>query len=151
MSKPEVYGGKFNQAGHIRRYIWETIRVAEAAPTVERIVVGAELSPKPQLTNNYILGGLADDQYQFKRQKKRLLRAATVRAQINTIHAPDNSRVVQPIDSLISFPPINPSRVINPHHDALVLTLCINDFDVHRVLLTLAARLTCCNYLHLGI
>ena len=38
------------------------------------------------------------------------------------------------IDSPISFLPINLSRVITPHHDALVLTLCINNFDVHRVL-----------------
>ena len=26
------------------------------------------------------------------------------------------------------------TRVITPHYDALVLTLCINNFDVHRVL-----------------
>ena len=63
-----------------------------------------------------------------------MLRAATVRARINTIHASDNSRAGQPIDDPISFPLINPSRVIIPHHDTLVLTLCINDFDVHRVL-----------------
>ena len=48
---------------------------------------------------------------------------------MNTIHVLDSSRAIQPID-----PPINPSRVITPHHDALVVTLCINDFDVHRVL-----------------
>ena len=29
---------------------------------------------------------------------------------------------------------INPTRVITPHYDALVLTMCINSFDVHRVL-----------------
>ena len=34
-------------------------------------------------------------------------------------------------------PLINPSRVITPHHDALALTLCINNFDVHRVLVDL--------------
>ena len=34
-------------------------------------------------------------------------------------------------------PLINPSRVITPHHDALALTLCINNFDVHRVLFDL--------------
>ena len=50
-----------------------------------------------------------------------------------TIHAPDNSRTIQPVDGPISFPPIM-SRVITLHYDALVLMLCINDFDVHRVL-----------------
>ena len=41
---------------------------------------------------------------------------------------------MQLVDGPISFPPINLSRVITPHHDALVLTLCINNFDVHIVL-----------------
>ena len=53
---------------------------------------------------------------------------------MNTISTLDSSRAIQPIDGPISFSPINPSRVITPHHDALVLTLCINNFDVHRVL-----------------
>ena len=62
------------------------------------------------------------------------MRAATTRAWLNAIHIPDSSRAIQLIDDPISFPPINPSKVITPHHDALVLTLCINYFDVHRVL-----------------
>ena len=122
------------KADYLRRYVRETTSGAKAAPVVERITTSAELPPKPRPTINYILGGPIDDQYQSKRQKRRLLRAATTRALVNTIHVPDSSRAIQPIDGLISFPPINPSKVITPHHDALVLTLCINDFDVHRVL-----------------
>ena len=38
------------------------------------------------------------------------------------------------MDGPISFPCINTTRVITPHYDALVLTICINSFDVHRVL-----------------
>ena len=53
---------------------------------------------------------------------------------MNTISTPDNSRAIQPVEGPISFPPINSSRVMTPHHDALVLTLCINTFDVHKVL-----------------
>ena len=101
---------------------------------IERIAASAELLPKSRPTINYILGSLTDDQYQSKRQKKRLLRAATVRARVNTIHILDSNRAIQPIEGPISFPLINPSKVITPHHDALILTLCINDFDVHRVL-----------------
>ena len=41
---------------------------------------------------------------------------------------------VQPIDGSISFPPIKLTQVITPHYDALILTLCINNFDVHRIL-----------------
>ena len=40
----------------------------------------------------------------------------------------------KPIDGLISFPSVNPDRIIVPHYDALVLTLCISGFDVHSVL-----------------
>ena len=63
-----------------------------------------------------------------------MLRAATVRARVNTINTLERSIAVQPIDGTISFPPINSTRVITPHYDALILTLCINNFDVHRIL-----------------
>ena len=53
---------------------------------------------------------------------------------MNTIHVPGSNKAIQPIYGPISFPPINPSKVITPDHDSLVLTLCFNDFDVHRVL-----------------
>ena len=68
-----------------------------------------------------------------------MLRVATVRARVNTIHVPDSNKAIQSIDDPIFFPPINPSIVITLHHDALVLTLCINDFDVHRVLVDLGS------------
>ena len=64
-----------------------------------------------------------------------MLSVATVRAKVNTIRTPESSTTVQPIDGPISFPPINPTRVITPHYDALILTLCINNFDVHRILI----------------
>ena len=37
-----------------------------------------------------------------------------------------NTTTAQSVDGSISFPPINPTRVITPHYDALVLTVCIN-------------------------
>ena len=63
-----------------------------------------------------------------------MLRAASVRARVNTVSAEENITTVQPVDDPISFPPINPTRVITPHYDALVLTIGTNSFDVHRVL-----------------
>ena len=53
---------------------------------------------------------------------------------MNTISDQGDVLAVLPVDDPISFPPINPTRVITPHYDALVLTECINSFDVHRVL-----------------
>ena len=40
----------------------------------------------------------------------------------------------RPIDGPISFPPVNSNMIIVPHYDALVLTLYISGFDVHKVL-----------------
>ena len=67
-----------------------------------------------------------------------MLRAASVRARVNTVSARGNITVVQSVDGPIS-PPINPTRVITPHYDALVLSVCINSFDVHRVLVDLGS------------
>ena len=81
-----------------------------------------------------MLGGPIDDQYRSKRQRRKILQAALVRARVNIISISERSTSVQPIDGPISFPPINPTQVITPHYDALILSLCINNFNVHRVL-----------------
>ena len=49
------------RAGHLRRYVRETVRGAEAAIVVERIAAKAELPLEPRITINYILGGPVDD------------------------------------------------------------------------------------------
>ena len=58
-----------------------------------------------------------------------------VKTQINAIHAEGRHEEIKPIDSLISFPPISPNKVIVPYYDAPVLTFYINSFDVHKVLI----------------
>ena len=63
-----------------------------------------------------------------------MLWATSVRTQVNTVSNRGEITAVLPVDGHISFPPINPTRVITPHYDALVLTVCINSFDLHRVL-----------------
>ena len=63
-----------------------------------------------------------------------MLRTASINAKVNTVSAQENITAVQPVNDLVSFPPINPTRVITPHYDALVLTVGINSFDIHRVL-----------------
>ena len=53
---------------------------------------------------------------------------------MNVIHTEGSREEIKPIDGPISFPPVNPNKAIVPHYDALVLTLCISRFDMHRVL-----------------
>ena len=52
---------KLIRADHLKRYVREMVRGAEAAYAVERITTSAELPPEPRPTINYILGGLVDD------------------------------------------------------------------------------------------
>ena len=54
---------------------------------------------------------------------------------MNAIHTGSNRAKTEPIYGHISFPSVNPNNVIVPHYDALLLTLCINGFDVHKVLM----------------
>ena len=126
-------------AGHLRRYVKEVDRGVESVPIVDRITFGAVALSESRPAINYILRGPFDDQYQSKRQQKKLLRAATVKVWVNSVHTRGSRKKTKPIDGPISFPPVNPNRVIVPHYDALVLTLCISRFDVHRVLVDLGS------------
>lgn len=38
------------------------------------------------------------------------------------------------MDGIITFPTVNPNRVLQPHEDALILTLRISDSNVRRIL-----------------
>ena len=121
-------------AGHLRRFIREPPHGTESATATDKAIVATELTLEPRPTINFVLGGPVDDQYQSKKQRRKMLRAALVRARVNTINTLEGNTLVQPIDGPISFPHVNQTRVITPHYDALILTLCINNFDVHRVL-----------------
>ena len=125
---------KLIKEGPLRRYIREIDQGPEPRKDADKITAGTVASSESRPTINYILGESSNDQYQSKRQQKKLLRAAIIKARVNIIHMGSDRAETKPIDGPISFPPINPNRVIVPHYDALVLTLCINGFDVLRVL-----------------
>ena len=112
----------------------EPTRGVAAAPTADRVIVYNEHASGPCPAIKFILGGPVDSQYHSKKQRRKMLRAASVRARVNTVSARENITTVQLVDGPISFPPINPTRVITPHYNALVLTVYISSFDVHRVL-----------------
>ena len=130
---------KLVKAGHLRRYVRELNHGVELGQVVDKITTGVTTLTESRPAINYILGGLSDDQYQSKSQRKKLLRAATVKARVNAIHAEGRHKETQLIDGLISFPPVNLNKIIVPHYDAMVLTLCINSSDVHMVLIDLGS------------
>ena len=125
---------KLIKAGHLRRYVKEPDQEVESGQAANRITIGTSTPTESRPTINYILGGPSDDQYQSKCQQKKLLRPAKGKARVNVIHAEGRHKETKPIDGPIPFPPVNPNRIIMPYHDALVLNLYINGFDVHKVL-----------------
>ena len=127
------------QADHLRRYLREPTRGATVAPTTDKAITEIEHAPEPRPTINFILGGPADNQYQSKKQRRRMILAASIRARVNVISNRGDVPAVMPVDGPISFLPINPTWVITPHYDALILIVCINSFDVHRVLIDLGS------------
>ena len=63
------------RAGHLRRFIREPTRRTETAPAADRAIVATEHSSEPRPTINFVLGGPIDDQYQSKKQRRKMLNA----------------------------------------------------------------------------
>ena len=114
------------KVGHLRRYIREVDRGAESVSTTDRITIDVVASSKSRLAINYILGGPFNDQYQSKCQQKKLLRVAMIKARVKAVRAGGSQQETKLIYGPISFPLVNPNKVIVPHFDALVLTLLIH-------------------------
>ena len=68
------------------------------------------------------------------RKRQKLLRAASIRERINSIQPGLTGGSPRPIDGTIIFPPVDPTRTLQPHRDALILSLEIGGFDVRRIL-----------------
>nr|CAN63675.1 hypothetical protein VITISV_021680 [Vitis vinifera] len=89
----------------------------------------------PKAVINYITGGPSDEEYDSRRKRQKLLRAASIRELINSIRLGLTGEGPRPIDGTIIFPPVDPTRTLQPHRDALILSLEIGDFDVRRILI----------------
>ena len=63
------------------------------------------------------------------------MRAASIRERVNSIRPGIAGGGPQPIDGTIIFPLIDPTRILQPHREALILSLGMGDFDVRRILI----------------
>ncbi|RVX14711.1 hypothetical protein CK203_012143 [Vitis vinifera] len=88
---------------------------------------------RPQGCHKLYQWGPSDEEYDSRRKRQKLLRAASIRERINSIR-PGLTGDPRPIDGTIIFPPVDPTRTLQPHRDALILSLEIGDFDVRRIL-----------------
>ena len=95
---------KLIRAGHLRRYIREPNSGVTVAPTADMVIIDNEHALRPRQTINFILGGPADNQYQSKKQRRKMLSTALVRARVNTVSAQENIIAVQRVDGPRSFP-----------------------------------------------
>ncbi|KAL6316293.1 hypothetical protein AAG906_017924 [Vitis piasezkii] len=75
-----------------------------------------------------------DPSMRDRTKKQKLLRAASIRERINSIRPGLTGEGLHPIDGTIIFPPVDPTRTLQPHRDALILSLEIGEFDVRRIL-----------------
>ena len=75
-----------------------------------------------------------DEEYDSKRKRQRLLRAASVRERVNSIRPRITDGGPRPIDGTIVFPSVDPTRILQPHRDPLILSLGMGAFDVRRIL-----------------
>ena len=68
-----------------------------------------------------------------------MLHAAFVMEWVNFIQYSLSDRGTRLEDGTITFPLINANRVLQPHKDALILTLRISGFELRRVLIDLSS------------
>lgn len=118
------------KAGHLKQYIRTTSKGEESSHGQGSRAPAAPI----RVMINYIHGGPLDDDYNSKRKRQRLLRAATVWEHISSIRPGLATGSIQPINGTIVFPALDPARVLQPHRDVLILTLGVGDFDVKRIL-----------------
>ncbi|RVW82261.1 hypothetical protein CK203_041721 [Vitis vinifera] len=120
------------KAGHLKQYLRSDTGGRDASQHHNSGAPRAPVAPKAVI--NYINGGPSDEEYDSRRKRQKLLRAASIRERINSIRPGLTGEGSRPIDGTIIFPPVDPTRTLQPHRDALILSLEIGDFDVRRIL-----------------
>ncbi|RVX12536.1 hypothetical protein CK203_011636 [Vitis vinifera] len=74
---------KLIRAGHLKQYLRSDARSSDASRNHNSGTSKIPAAPKAII--NYIHGGPLDEEYDFKRKRQRLLRAASVRERVNSI------------------------------------------------------------------
>ena len=106
---------KLVKVEHLRRHIKGADHIEESRPTTNIIIAEATTPSEPRPVINYILSGLSNYQYQSERQQKKILKAATIKVRVKAIHTKGSREETRLIDGLISFPLVNPNKIIVPH------------------------------------
>ncbi|RVW44901.1 hypothetical protein CK203_112962 [Vitis vinifera] len=130
MQKPPVSGREAHQGRTLKQYLRSD---AGGKVTSQHHNLEPPGPSAPKAVINYINGGPSDEEYDSRRKRQKLLRAHQY-ANASIPSGLANWRGPRPIDGTIIFPPVDPTRTLQPHRDALILSLEIGDFDVRRIL-----------------
>ena len=125
------------KAGHLKQYVRSKAKGGETSYSRTSGTPKALIAPRAVI--NYIHGGPLDEEYDSKRKRQKLLWVASVCKCINSIWPGLTGGRAHPIDGTIIFPPVDPTRILQPHCDALILSFGIGDFDVRRILVNLGS------------
>ena len=125
------------KVGHLKQYLRSDARVRDTPRNCDSGTPRTLIAPKAII--NYIHGGPLDEEYNSKRKRQKLLRDASVHERVNTIRPGVTDGSAQPINWTIVFPPVDPTRILQLHRDALILSLEMGDFDVRRILIDLGS------------
>ena len=123
---------KLIRAGYLKQYVHLEEKRGEVARNPATTT--SPTSATPRAIINYINGGPIDEEYNSKWKRQRQFWAASIRERASSIQPGLADEGMSPIDGVITFPPVDPNRVLQPHQDALILTLGIDDFDVRQIL-----------------
>lgn len=125
--------------GHLKQYVCLGAKGRETSQNQVFVAISAPVAPRAVI--NHIHGGPLNEEYNSKRKRQRLLRASSVRERVSSIRLRLASGSAHPIDGAIFFPLVDPIRILQPHRDALILTLGIGDFDVRQILVDLGSSM----------
>ena len=117
---------KLVKVGHLKQYIHSEGKCGETSQGLAAAAPTTSVAPRSH-------GGPLDEEYSSKQKRKRLLWVASIWEQVSSIRPGLTNRGTRPIDGVITFPPVDPNWILQPHRDALILTLGISDFDVRRI------------------
>ncbi|XP_034711354.1 uncharacterized protein LOC117933890 [Vitis riparia] len=123
------------KAGHLRQCLRSDTGDRDAPRNHNSGTPVAPAAPKAVI--NYINGGPLDEEFNSKRKRQKLLLEAMVRERVNSIRPgiTGGGGGPRPIDGTIIFPPVDPTRILWPHRDALILSLGMGKFDIRRILI----------------
>nr|CAN79252.1 hypothetical protein VITISV_038224 [Vitis vinifera] len=111
---------KLIKAGHLKQYLRSDAGGREVS---QHHNPGAPRAPAtPKAVINYINGGPSDEEYDSKRKRQKLLRAASTRERINSIRPGLTGGSPRPIDGTIIFPPPHGTHLIGLENPGRILS-----------------------------